>query len=297
MEESLGEGATGVVFRAVQLGFNRSVAVKLIKKQRLSSRIALRRFYLEAQALLRLQHPNIVQLIEFGIEESTQTPFLVTEHVRGESLAKLLKMQGAFPEQIAASLMQKILSALATAHGLGFVHRDLTPANILVAKFADGELHPKVLDFGLVKMMDDGGLAFTAPGTVVGTPMYMSPEQAKGRSINASSDVYAAGAIFHQMLTGRLPFVGSTLPLLLADKLKGPPPLPPNLASAEIEQLIARMLAPSEEQRISLDDASRALLAFLAPGMLETIDTVVSSGERTGVTAVNTVTAISEMGP
>jgi tetratricopeptide (TPR) repeat protein/predicted Ser/Thr protein kinase len=195
----LGRGAMGVVYRTRQKGLGREVAVKMVLSGQFAGPHELERFRSEAVQLAKLQHPNIVQVFEVG--ECDGRPFFAMEYVPGGSLARLLGKK-PMPAQQAAELAETLARAMHHAHERGIIHRDLKPANILLA--ADGS--PKVTDFGLAK--GGGSAADTGTFAVLGTPSYMAPEQAGGRSrdVGPAADVYALGAILYECLTGRPPF-------------------------------------------------------------------------------------------
>jgi tetratricopeptide (TPR) repeat protein len=201
--EELGRGGMGVVYKARQSGLKRVVALKMI--QPAAGGVPLARFRAEAEALARLQHPHIVQVYEVGEHEGR--PFLALELLTGGSLDRHL--QGApQPPRRAAQLVATLARAVHAAHERGVVHRDLKPANVMLAE--DGT--PKITDFGLAKdLHDDSGR--TRTGDILGTPNYMAPEQARGKScgVTPRTDVYALGAILYELLTGRPPFSGETL--------------------------------------------------------------------------------------
>jgi hypothetical protein len=196
--EVLGWGGMGVVYRAHQEGLNRAVAIKMVHVGASASPQILARFQVEAEAVARLQHPHIVQIHEVG--QHAGSPFLVLELVEGRSLARWLDGTPQSARQ-AAELIETLALAIHSAHRQGVVHRDLTPGNILLT----ADLTPKITDFGLAKLIVGGGNVRTQTGDLLGTPSYMAPEQAAGRhpAIGAATDVYALGAIFYEMLTGR----------------------------------------------------------------------------------------------
>jgi WD40 repeat protein len=199
----LGRGGMGVVYKARHLGLNRVVALKMILAGGHAGPDELARFRGEAEAAARLKHPNVVQVYDVG--EVGGLPYFSLEFVEGSSLDR--KLAGTpLPPQEAAPLVETLAQAMAAAHAAGLVHRDLKPANVLLT--ADGT--PKVTDFGLAKKLDAAGL--TATGAVLGTPSYMAPEQAGGKSkeIGPACDVYALGAILYECLTGRPPFKATT---------------------------------------------------------------------------------------
>jgi tetratricopeptide (TPR) repeat protein len=197
----LGRGGMGVVYRAWQDRLNRSVAVKMVHAGAQADPKVLSRFRVEAEAVARLQHPSIVQIHEVG--QHAGSPYLVLELVDGRSLAEWLAGTPR-PVRQAAELLETLARAVHYAHCQGVVHRDLTPANVLLT--ADGR--PKISDFGLAKLIIGGGNLRTQTGELLGTPSYMAPEQADSRhqAIGAATDVYALGAILYELLTGRPPF-------------------------------------------------------------------------------------------
>jgi WD40 repeat protein len=199
----LGRGGMGVIYQVWQTHLNRKVALKVISAAACAGPEGRARFRTEAEALARLQHPNIVQIHDLG--EYDGQPYLVLELVEGGSLSR--KLAGApLPPPAAARLVETLAQAMHYAHSRGIVHRDLTPANVLLA--ADGT--PKITDFGLAKKLDEVGQ--TQSGAIMGTASYMAPEQARGQSkeIGPRTDVYALGAILYECLTGRPPFKAAT---------------------------------------------------------------------------------------
>ncbi|MFO0880678.1 MAG: protein kinase [Gemmataceae bacterium] len=201
----LGRGAMGVVYKARQVGLKRLVALKMILAGGQASSTEILRFRTEAEAVARLQHPNIVQVFEIG--EHQGLPYFSLEFVEGGCLADRLGVT-TLPVHEAAQIVAKLADGMAFAHESGIVHRDLKPANILLTR--EGE--PKITDFGLAKKLEEDSSA-TRAGTIMGTPSYMAPEQAEGRNdlVGPLSDVYALGAILYDLLTGRPPFKGATL--------------------------------------------------------------------------------------
>jgi eukaryotic-like serine/threonine-protein kinase len=197
----LGRGGMGIVYRAWQTELKRPVALKMLIAGALASPEAAARFRVEVEAMARLRHPNVVQI--HGVGQHAGAPYLVLELVEGRSLAQAL---AGTPQSAdwSARTMEALARAIHAAHLMGVVHRDLSPANILMAD--DGT--PKVTDFGLAKLIKGGGTLRTQTGDLLGTPSYMSPEQAAGshRAVGEATDVYALGAILYEMLTGRPPF-------------------------------------------------------------------------------------------
>ena len=196
----LGRGGMGVVYKARQVKLNRIVALKMVLAGAHAGSEQLARFQTEAEAVARLRHPNIVQIYEVGEHEGL--PFFSLEYVDGGSLAGKIGGKPQAPSD-AARLVERLADAMDSAHRQHIIHRDLKPANVLVTTGGD----PKITDFGLAKRLE-GDSSQTRSGTLMGTPSYMAPEQARGdtRNIGPPSDIYALGAILYEMLTGRPPF-------------------------------------------------------------------------------------------
>ena len=249
----LGEGGMGVVYKARHLKLDRIVALKMILAGGHARAADLARFRTEAEAIARLQHPNIVQVYEVG--ESGGTPFFSLEFCAGGSLDR--KLNGTpLPGREAARLLETLANAMHAAHAKSVIHRDLKPANVLLAE--DGT--PKITDFGLAKKLDDVGQ--TASGAIMGTPSYMAPEQAGGNSkeIGPACDVYALGAILYEGLTGRPPFKAST-PLDTILQVVADEPVPPSQLQPktprDLETICLKCLHKAPEKRY----ASAAKLA------------------------------------
>jgi WD40 repeat protein len=217
----LGRGGMGVVYLARQRKLNRPVALKMVLAGGHAGEQDLARFRIEAEAVARLQHPNVVQIYEVG--EANGLPFLCLEYCGGGSLEK--KLDGTpLPPAEAVVLIETLARAVHAAHRTGVVHRDLKPANVLLT--ADGS--PKITDFGLAKQLDSQK-GQTQSGAVLGTPSYMAPEQAagKGKEVGPAADTYALGAILYEVLTGRPPFRAAT-PLDTLVQVVGDEPVPPS---------------------------------------------------------------------
>ena len=259
--ERLGEGGMGVVFRAEDPRLERDVALKVMKQDALHDEDSKRRFRLEARALSRLLHPNIATLFDFDSDRGVD--FLVLEFVPGESLARTLA-NGPLPETRARAIALDVAEGLQSAHEKGIVHRDLKPGNIIITPRG----RAKVLDFGLARVMP-GAASLTqsapisGPSALVGTVPYMSPEQVRDGRVDASSDLYALGALLFEMTTGRRPFSGDDVLSLLYQIAHEPAPLlrvvRPGL-SAELEAVVARCLEKAPLRRFS--DAGALLRAL-----------------------------------
>jgi hypothetical protein len=218
----LGKGGMGIVYKARHLEFNPLVAIKMIRLENERDEEALARFLPEARAVARLQHPNIVQIHEICMNSAS--PYFSLEFVEGGSLDRKIAASGAQRPRAAAELVRKLALAVQHAHDRRTIHRDLKPANVLLT--ADGT--PKITDFGLAKQLDQES-GRTQNGAILGTPSYMAPEQAGGRTrdIGPAADVYALGAILYELLTGRPPFRAAT-PLDTLLQVVSEEPRPPS---------------------------------------------------------------------
>jgi tetratricopeptide (TPR) repeat protein len=248
----LGRGGMGVVYQARHLALDRIVALKMILGGVHADAEALQRLRREAEAVARLQHPGIVQIFEIG--EHQGLPFLALEYCAGGSLHR--KLAGLpLPPIEAARLTEALARALQAAHDKQILHRDLKPHNVLLTERGE----PKITDFGLVKKLD-GTSGGTQTGAVVGTPSYMSPEQARCQQLTAASDVYALGAVLYEMLTGRPPFLGLDV-LVIVDQVVRQDPVPPRRLQPSIlrdlETICLKCLRKEAGQRY----ASAAALA------------------------------------
>ena len=202
LDERLATGGMGTVFAATDLRLNRKVAVKLLKPEFASDPRFVERFRREARSVASLSHPNIANVYDYGEENGSR--FIVMELVEGVDLAMILRSEGPLSPERAASIAVEMCAALSHAHAAGVVHRDIKPANVLVA--AGGRV--KVTDFGIARAAGDSTL--TATGSMLGTAHYLSPEQAVGSPITAASDIYSAGIVLFEMLTGAVPFTGDS---------------------------------------------------------------------------------------
>jgi serine/threonine protein kinase len=211
----------GTVYRARHLLIDRPVAVKVLNQRFVEDEAARTRFRREARAAGRLQHANAVTVTDFG-ESHDGYVYLVMELLEGRTLREVLAKEAPLDPARAVSLMMQISAAVAAAHEAGIIHRDLKPANIFIVQRAEVPAVVKVLDFGIAKLAadaleEDDHLTLTQVGAMIGTPRYMSPEQCDGAELTPAADVYSLGCILYEMLTGTVPFSGST-PLAIAMK-------------------------------------------------------------------------------
>ena len=204
-----GRGAMGSVFEATQLSMDRRVALKTLQKNLISDQKLVKRFYLEARAASQLDHPNIVRIFDFGIDDGTKVPYIAMEYLEGGDLSDSIESIGAMTERESCRLLAQVAKALVAAHEKQIVHRDLKPDNINLRTLADGDQHAKVLDFGIAKVLHGGSdslKSLTGTGMTMGTPLYMSPEQIRGEKVDFRTDLYALGCILHELLTGQRPY-------------------------------------------------------------------------------------------
>ncbi len=274
----IGEGAMGRVFKARHVKLGRSVAIKVLNPEYAARPDIVKRFFREARVVNEISHEHIVEVTDFV--EVPGLAFLVMELLDGESLRTLLKRRkGKWPPlRRVVSVMAQVCDALAAAHDKGVVHRDLKPDNVFVIRRAGGD-YAKVLDFGIAKLKDqsDGGVGSTVTGVILGTPLYMSPEQAMGREVGPASDVWGAGVVLYELLSGSVPFkAGNFVDLVQKIRTEPAPPLPlrtprreripPQLAAAVMKCLEK---SPSDRHRSmeALAEELRAAAGLAGPAL------------------------------
>ncbi|MEU7454235.1 protein kinase domain-containing protein, partial [Streptosporangium roseum] len=250
--EPLGRGGMGVVYRARDRELERIVAVKVLPAQMLRDEDFRARFRREARAAAGLSHPHIATVYDIGedIGNGDPVPYLVMELVEGGTLADLLRQAQPTPNE-AGQIVAAVLEALEHSHGREIVHRDIKPANIMVHR-AGGRVRVKVMDFGIAKLMSETATRLTATGMRIGTPSYMSPEQADGKPADARSDLYSTGCVLYEMLTGRPPFTGDSPTAVLFQHMHKTPQPPSQLSPALAplwDQILATALAKDPQQR------------------------------------------------
>ena len=245
VEEQLGSGAMGVVLRASHIDTNRAVALKVLHAHLLDQPALVERFRREAKLAARLGHPHIGGVIEL-VQAGDGRFVNVLELVEGEPLSSIMTMP--LDAERVENLVSQLLRGLEHAHAHGLIHRDLKPDNVLV-EWRNGRDHARIIDFGIAILRDpdDGSLErLTQTGQMIGTPLYMSPEQAKGEQIDHRADLYSLGVMMYEMLSGVLPFEGRPLDILAASLKRDPPPIAtrvPGLILAEpLYELFCRKL-------------------------------------------------------
>ena len=274
----LGEGGMGAVFKAYDLTLERNVAVKVLYPQFARQPNFQDRFLQEARSAARLDHPSIVQVHDFGQDHSF--PFIVMEYIRGDNLEKMLhqlREQGIWiPLTEAAQLVRQLCLAIDYAHRQGVLHRDIKPSNIMLEPESTGDLpfRPVITDLGLAKLAEGGIL--TQEGGFLGTPAYMSPEQASGQPTDERSDVYSLGILLFELCTGQKPFPARTITEAIRYHVQTPAPAPRSLRSdlpAELERIILQTLEKDPPRRFE----SAGKLAQAIQLVLPTLETISST--------------------
>lgn len=240
----LGKGGMGTVYLGRQLSTSKQVAIKVISAQNVDQ-THLDRFKQESQLMSGLMHPNIVNLLDYGVDENG-SPFLVMDFIEGESLSARLKRQPKLTEEELTAICLQIAKALAHMHERKIIHRDLKPSNIVITQDVDGQPLVKLLDLGIAKSLvetnpDDSRL--TSTGDVIGSPAYMSPEQALGQTLDARSDIYSFGCLIYECITGSLPFDGQNpLEVLTKRLVEEPAPIPEGNAAPHLVPIVTKCM-------------------------------------------------------
>jgi len=258
LDSRIATGGMGEVWRATDLVLGREVALKLLKAEYAGDPTFRSRFQTEARNAAALHHPNVASIFDFGelpgIDGGSRRPYLVMELVRGEPLSALLRGGQPMLPQTAADLLAQAADGIAAAHDLGIVHRDVKPANLLVTP----DRVVKITDFGIARAAD--AVALTQTGQVIGTPQYLSPEQAEGKQATGASDIYSLGVVLYECLAGRRPFEGDSPVATALAHLRQPPPPLPDQVPAQLRQTVTVALAKDPAARFgSVRDFATAL--------------------------------------
>ena len=257
----IGRGGMGVVYKAIQISLNRTVALKMLPTQMALSQEFRERFEREARILARLNHKNIVHI--YDLEELKGAYFIVMEYIEGESLAKIIASRAPLPTSFIKKVAMGVTSALSAAHKAGIIHRDIKPENVMIDSY--GEV--KVMDFGIARAADQ--TCKTRSGIRLGTPEYMSPEQAKGLQVGPPSDLYSLGIVLYEMACGKVPFTGEDS-LGIALKHIQEEPAPPSSLNpridADLEKVILKSLEKEPSSRYGdADELYKALDRIAVP--------------------------------
>ncbi|MCB9549879.1 MAG: serine/threonine protein kinase [Myxococcales bacterium] len=301
----IGRGGLGTVFRGVQAPIGREVAIKVINRQRADDPSLRKRFQREAAAAAHLKHPGIVALYDFGEDEGEL--YMVMELVDGRELRQLLTDEGRMAPSVVVELARQICEGLAHAHERGLVHRDMKPENIMVSRTSFGSYRAQILDFGIVKSVRaDAPMSTplghqTRAGVIMGTPAYLSPEQAYARGIGPATDQYSLGVMLYEMLTGQLPYhKGSEFEVMTAHCIAPFPPMPAEAeVPAALEAVVRRAMAKTPEERFpdvqALADAlADALAGRAAPEPAPAAAPSASPPSRRGLVLVIAALALGE---
>lgn len=252
LDEKIGEGGMGKVYRATHILMDHTVAIKILRPHLSSDEVALERFRREARAAASIRHPNAVAVTDFGVNKETGLSYLVMELLEGVELRDRMKEKQWLGFEESFIIVQQICLALQAAHAKGIIHRDLKPDNIWLLKSDDDFPRVKVLDFGIAKLKTAETSNLTQQGMIVGTPFYMSPEQCVGDELDARSDIYSLGIIIYEILTGKVPFRAST-PMGVALKHSNELPKPLHQLRSDmphpIENVVLRALKKQREDR------------------------------------------------
>jgi serine/threonine-protein kinase len=289
----LGEGGMGAVFEVEHSAIGRVVAMKVLHPAQAGKKVAVKRFHQEARAAGGIGHPNICEVFDFGTL-GDGSPYLVMERLKGETLASRIANEGGLPFLDVVDVVMQVLSGLAAAHERGILHRDIKPENVFLAERAGYPAIAKLLDFGVSKIIPGAAVGewddetdLTKTGMVMGTPYYMSPEQARGdRNLDGRVDLYACGVMLYESLTGQRPFIAKNYNSLLVQILQGGASPPRSLRASiptALEAVVVRAMAKNRDDRYqSAADFSRALapirrdLARASSGRVEAASRIVA---------------------
>lgn len=265
LREKLGEGGMGAVYKVEHVRMGKVCALKLLRPEVATDKKLKSRFHQEARVVSKLSSANTIQVFDFG-ELEDGSLYLAMEYVSGRDLAWMLRAQGPFSEEKVLAIGIQVLSSLSEAHEQGVIHRDIKPANVMLVKRRERDDLVKVLDFGIAKLHEgEDRKHITGAADFIGTPLYMSPEQAKGETLDPRSDLYSVGAMLFELVCGRPPFEAPTPMGIVTKHLNETPPrlqqvAPERIVSPAFEQIIRRALAKDREDRFGSADEMREAL-------------------------------------
>jgi eukaryotic-like serine/threonine-protein kinase len=285
IERQIGRGGMGVVLAATHLQLEHLVAIKVMRRDLVEDDRALDRLLMEARSAARIRSEHVARVLDVGTLENG-SPFIVMEYLEGENLADLLDREGALEVEQAASFLLQCCLALAEVHVAEMVHRDLKPGNLFIARLPDGAPMVKIVDFGISKQIGSArdSAATTSP-QVLGSPFYMSPEQMRAEAVDERSDIWGLGAILFEMLTGRPPFIGDTLPEVYSAVLNEAPPGVDTLRSGVpggLDDVVQRCLEKDPAQRFcDVADLAEALAPYAgsAAQLVERVTRILTNPE------------------
>jgi len=271
--QKIGSGGMGAVYKALQPEMNRMVGVKILHPKLANRKDLVSRFRREARAMSHLTHPNTVKVFMYG-ELEDGSLYIIMEFLDGKNLNQSVRSEGAFPVERALPILIQVCGALEEAHTQGIIHRDLKPENIFLCQSSGLRDFPKVLDFGLAKVtereMRPGSVILTQEGMVFGTPEFMSPEQAQGKTLTPAADQYSLAVILYEVLTAKLPFDAKSAMDFLSLHVTGKPiPLSQRVANRKFPPLLDRIVdkalsKKTEDRFASMAEFANALQAVLA---------------------------------
>ncbi len=281
---TIGKGGNGLIVKAIQVATDRKVAIKFLRESHTFEDRSGERLKREVRIMAGFDHPNILKILGFGLE-SGAAPFIISEYLDGQSLAQLLKSEGALCAERCVSIMRQVLSGMIYAHSSGITHRDLKPANIIIIRDSNDCELAKILDFGIaLDELEDSTVdqKLTRPGSLIGSPGYMSPEQCAGGKVGPLSDLYSLGCIIFECLTGAPPFVAET-PVEVMFKHMNERPRVLNETDG-IPQFVGKLVDQCLQKDPALRPASAAKLLEALSGHDDTLSRYVIAGKKLGVT-------------
>ncbi len=304
--ELIGQGAMGRVYKAIQEPIKRVVAIKILHQHLVEDQRIAKRFQREAEAASRFTHPNSIGIFDFG-QTDNNSLYIAMEYITGEDLAEVIAREGHLPPKRIVRIATQALSAIQLAHANSIIHRDLKPENIMLTNLPGQKDFVKVCDFGIAKIQQPPGTAesaLTMLGMICGTPYYMSPEQAKGEKLDPRTDLYSMGVIIYEMLTGTVPFTGSTPVEVIAKHLTDTP-VPPSKLRPEfniprpIEEVVLKAMSKKRELRYSsAQEFSEALENALKEAEFQAdLERVLQEAEQSGPIPVAIPASSQQNGP
>jgi eukaryotic-like serine/threonine-protein kinase len=299
IERLLGRGGMGEVYVATHTLLDKRVALKVLARHLVKDQALVQRFVREGRAAARVRHDNVIEVFDVGIEG--EVPYLAMELLEGEPLAALYA-RGALPPETLAALLLPVAAAVASAHAHGIVHRDLKPDNVFLRRDTRGQVQPIVLDFGISKLAEDVSLNLTETSAVMGTPYYMSPEQARGaKNVTGATDQYALGVMLYEGATGKRPFDGESL-LELVYKITSGEFVPPATANPAVppalaDLIVKAMARQAGDRYVDVWTFGQALLPFAAARERETWRSVFAAKAQTGAIGLEETQAPAAASP